>query len=231
VSFRLDRGDEIDVRHWLARDPSGGGSRSGSVVGRSIFAPIENFKPFHYYETDEHGRTWRHATEDVGLRCGPIVVTTKKPHYSEREDDGEDLLRMSERDRFIANVWWALKAQHRETLDLCYSGYRPVQGLSEFGELGPLVSETRSGRVLVARACTHAGRTVTILEALIELSSRMERDRKKLSGKRPTESDKTLFAEISTEADRRLSSACLEYTKKADAERKAETARMERAVA
>src|SRR4051812_16688546 len=98
MTYRLDQRDEADVRYWLGDDLRGDlgvHSGSGNLDSRSIYKPILNFRSFRYAEKDDNGDWVFHGTEDIGLRCGPIVVKPKKPHYVHRETS-QTLVRLSQ---------------------------------------------------------------------------------------------------------------------------------------
>jgi hypothetical protein len=226
LSYRLDQRDEADVRYWLGDDIRGEvgvHSGSGSLDARSIYKPIENFKPYRHVERDQYGRLTWHGTEDVGLRCGPIVVKPKKPAYVQREE-GDLLVTFSERDFFLESLWKQLdpavnpniNPDTRVAIELCYGGLPVPKGFEDFGDIAPLLYDTKAAPIVQQRESSRAKRQLTRLEALMQFGFRMMQ-----KGIEIKERDYDLKTEMETEADARLSMACREYTRVADAAYKA----------
>jgi hypothetical protein len=226
MSYRLDQRDEADVRYWLGDDIRGEvgvHSGSGSLDARSIYKPIENFKPYRHVERDQFGRLTWSGTEDVGLRCGPIVVKPKKPAYVQREE-GDLLVTFSERDFFLESLWKQLdpavnpniNPDTRVAIELCYSGLPVPKGFEDFGDIAPLLYDTKAAPIVQQREASRAKRQLTRLEALMQFGFRMMQ-----KGIEIKERDYDLKTEMETEADARLSMACREYTRVADAAYKA----------
>lgn len=213
MSYRLDQRDEADVRYWLGDDIRGDvgvHSGSSSLDKRSIYEPIQNFKPFRYVERDDNGNLTWHGTEDVGLRCGPIVVKPRKPHYVHRELS-DSLVTISERDVFLDGIWTQLAPDVQKALELCYSGSPVPKGFEVFGDVAPLLYDTKGAAICERRESTHAKQQLTRLDALMQFGFRLMQ-----KGIEISESDQDLRAEMEIEADLRLSRACREYTAIAD---------------
>lgn len=221
MSYRLDQRDEADVRYWLGDDIRGDvgvKSDSGSLERRSIYKPIENFRPFRYVERDEWGRLTFHGTEDVGLRCGPILVKPKKPAYTQR-DEGDSLVTLSTRDIFLEGLWEQLNPavnpkvgpDTRVAIELCYSGLPVPKGFEGFGDVAPLLYDTKGALLCRLRESALAGHELTRLDALMRFGFRMMQ-----KGITIKERDYDLKTEMEMEADSRLSRACKQYSRVAD---------------
>jgi hypothetical protein len=199
MTYRLDQRDEGDVRYLLGDDVRGDvGVRSSasSFEARSIYAPIVNFP-------------W--------LKCGPIRVTAKKPHYVEHELGGK-LVRLSERDTFLQAIWNQVGPADRDTLERCYSGYRLLPHFEVFGDIAPLVCDTGGALVVEQRERAHTRIHLSRLEAMVSFAGRIDKYRSPNTPD-PNQRDLDLFNEIEIEADHRLSQACRHYTALADAAR------------
>lgn len=232
MSYRLNQRDEDDVRYWLGRDVLGdlGVRSSGSnYESHLLYEPILNDLPYRYVERhkEEDGSitVTVHGTEDVGLRCGPVLVKPKRPHYVDR-GAGEELVAISERDRRLQRIWWLLDRKHALVLEQAYGGGRTLPALEVFAELAPLVCETM-GAFTVHLRDKDAG---TRFEAMMGLGERLRRRKFDQKGDKASEADLDLQVEIETEADLRLSAACREYSSVADREYGAKKADKERGV-
>lgn len=213
MSYRLDQRDEADVRYWLGDDirgEAGVHSGSGSLDKRSIYKPIENFRPYRYVERTGGSLVW-HGTEDVGLRCGPIIIKPKKPHYVAR-DMADEIVMLSERDVFLEALWGQASPHVQATLELCYSNSPVPHGFEIFGDVAPLLYETRGAALCERRESTTARRGLTRLEALMNFGLRMMQ-----KGVQFSDADLDLRTDMEVEADIRLSQACRDYTAIADA--------------
>lgn len=214
MSYRLNQRDEDDVRHWLGRDVRGDlGVRSSSsnFESRALLMPIRNNVPSHYYDIHEDGTTTRHGTDDVGLRCGPILVVPKKPAYVER-DLGAELIATSKRDRLLQRIWQAVPAAHRHTLEAVYGGGRTFPAFEVFGELAPLVCDTLGAGAVHLRDKA----APTKFDAMVSFGERLRRKKWDQKGDQANERELDLSTDIETEADLRLSKACREYSAIAD---------------
>jgi hypothetical protein len=219
MSFRLDPRDESDLRYYLGEDARGDvgvHSGSSSLEGRAIYEPIKNNRPFRYIEKDDNGNWFAHGTEDVGLRCGPILVKPKKPAYQEREM-GHTLVLVTETEQRVEAVWSRLEQSHREALERCYTTHRFLPHFGVFGDIAPLILDTRGALTVESRERSRAkDDQLSRIECAIAFAARFE------MGKEPaSESDQRLRAEMQEEADERLSKACRRYTAYADEAREA----------
>lgn len=217
MSYRLNQRDEDDVRHWLGRDVRGDlGIRSSSsnFEARALLMPIRNNVPFTYVDRDEKGVAIKwHGTEDVGLRCGPILVVPKKPAYVER-DLGAELIATSKRDRLLQRIWHAVPAAHQHTLEAVYGGGRSFPAFEVFGELAPLVCDTLGASAVHLRDKAASSR----FDAMVSFGERLRRRKWEQKGDQADERELDLATDIETEADLRLSKACREYSAIADQE-------------
>lgn len=191
MTYRLSRQDEDDVRWALADDQrgdNGAHSLQSNFEDRSIYKPILNCQE---------------------LKCGPILVTKKRiAKGAIMHGQDETMLRTSKRERVVFGTLDAIGPKHHETLVTAY-GYSGSAGVLEaFDDLAALAMMTDGALDCQRRERSHTGTELSVFESLLALSSRI-----KSKGDKSSPSDQSIWQEIYSAADGRLSRACREYTR------------------
>lgn len=204
MSYRLSQEDERVLVRGARRDLRGDVgvcSGSGNLEERSMYAPIKNFQPWRYWD---RGLQVHHATEDVGFRCGSLVVTLKR-YPSVARDMGDTIMSTSLGDRIFLTVVAAVGPIRFETLKACYCHPNPW-GLETFDDVAALVATTAQATRCLKHEQAQSGAPLSMSEALGRLSRRC--GPRPAPGDEASEADKDLFNAIYEEADARLSRAC-----------------------
>lgn len=208
MTYRLNESDERVLVRGARRDLRGDVgvcSSAGQLEQASMCVPIGNFEPFSYWHA-ERGQYSR--TQDVGFRCGALVVAVHRyprvPH-----DVGDALLATSAGDRLFLACVEHVGPLRFVALQRAYCDAFPG-GLETFDDVAPLAADTAAASICLTREQGTAGRALSLHEALGRLSRRCGPH--PAPGQERSEADLALFGAIYEEADARLSRACRAWT-------------------